>query len=29
MSYMFIPNLEAIDHVALVLEPENHLASLA
>ena len=23
MSYMLVPNLEAIDHVTLVLEPEN------
>ena len=29
MSYMFVPNLEAIGHVTLVLEPENRPASLA
>ena len=28
MSYMFVPNFEAIGHVALVLEPENCPASL-
>ena len=29
MSYMFVPNFEAISRVTLVLEPENHPASLA
>ena len=29
MSYMFVPNFEAISHVTLVLEPENRRASLA
>ena len=29
MSYMFVPNLEAIDHVTLILGPENRPASLA
>ena len=29
MSYMFVPNFEAIGHVTLVLEPENRPASLA
>ena len=29
MSYMFVPNFEAIGHVILVLGPENHPASLA
>ena len=29
MSYMFVPNFEAIGHVTLVLEPENRSASLA
>ena len=29
MSYMFVPNFEAIDYVTLVLEPENRPASLA
>ena len=29
MSYMFVPNFEAIDHVTLVLEPENRPASLS
>ena len=28
MSYMFVPNFEAIGHVTLVLEPENRPASL-
>ena len=26
---MFVPHFEAIDHVTLVLEPENRPASLA
>ena len=29
MSYMFVPNFEAIGHVNLVLEPENRPANLA
>ena len=29
LSYMFVPNFEAIGHVTLVLEPENRPASLA
>ena len=29
MSYMFVPNFEAIGHVTLVLEPESRPASLA
>ena len=29
MRYMFAPNFEAIDHVTLVLEPEDRPASLA
>ena len=29
MSYVFVPNFEAIGHVTLVLEPENRPASLA
>ena len=29
MSYMFVPNFEAIGHVTLVLEPENCPTSLA
>ena len=29
MIYMFVPNLEAISHVTLVLEPENRSATLA
>ena len=29
MSGMFVPNFEAIGHVALVLESENRPASLA
>ena len=29
MSYMFVPNFEAIGHVTSVLEPENRPASLA
>ena len=28
MSYMFVPNFEAIGHVTLVLEPKNRPASL-
>ena len=28
MSYKFVPNFEAINHVTLGLEPENHPASL-
>ena len=29
MSYMFVPNFEAIGHMTSVLEPENRPASLA
>ena len=29
MSCMFVRNFEAIDHVTLVLEPENRPVSLA
>ena len=29
MSYMLVPNFEAINHVTLVLQPENRPASLA
>ena len=29
MSYMFVGNFEAIDHVTSVLEPENRPESLA
>ena len=29
MSYMFVPNFEAIGHVTFVLEPENRRESLA
>ena len=29
MSYMFVPNFEAIGHETLVLEPENRPESLA
>ena len=29
MSYMFVPNVEAIGYMTLVLGPENRPASLA